>query len=37
LILPNLTFVLAVLLYAVFKYHPLERNDAEAPGQRPAA
>jgi hypothetical protein len=23
LLLPNLTFVLAVLLYAVFKYHPL--------------
>jgi hypothetical protein len=24
LLLPNLTFVLAVLLYAVFKYHPLQ-------------
>jgi hypothetical protein len=37
LLLPNLTFVLAVLLYPVFKYHPLEQIDAEAPGQRPAA
>ena len=38
LLLPNLTFVLAVLLYAVFKYHPLQDEPSvEAPGPRPAA
>ena len=30
LLLPNLTFVLAVLLYAVFKYHPLPDETAAA-------
>jgi hypothetical protein len=33
-LLPNLTFVLTVLLHAVFKYHPLP-DEAETP--RPAA
>jgi hypothetical protein len=30
LLLPNLTFVLAVLLYAVFKYHPPADEAIEA-------
>ena len=39
LLLPNLTFVLAVLLYAVFKYHPLPEEQPErvAEGAQPAA
>jgi hypothetical protein len=30
LLLPNLTFTLAVLLYAVFRYHPLPDMPADA-------
>ena len=30
LLLPNLTFTLAVLLYAVFRYHPLPDEAAAA-------
>jgi hypothetical protein len=38
LLLPNLTFVLAVLLYAVFKKPPLpDEPSADVPGPRPAA
>jgi hypothetical protein len=30
LLLPNLTFTLAVLLYAVFRFHPLPHETAAA-------